>query len=196
MDTAFASLMVEPPTVRCIGVDMRPFSLGHYLILSHEQSPFIVGNMPDFDDLVFAAFVCAHDWRSNMKLRKSPLRRWIIARIWGLFTRRFDGANNMVRMAFHIRDAQTLPESKPQKGTTRRFLFSDWPTRLLEYLLSRGFTIDQALDLPLVQANRLFVAHLETSGEAEFMVERDDAATRALTRVVEEAEEKERALSA
>jgi hypothetical protein len=195
MDEAFASLMVQPPTVHCVGVEMRPFSLGHYLLLSHERSPFVSdGALPLFGDLIYAAFVCRHGWRDNLALRRSRFGRLVILRTWGLLMRRFNIAEEIARMALYVRGAMEMP---PVKETDNgRYLFSDWSTRVFAHLLSLGYTEAQAMDTPLAVANRLFIAHIEQAGLAEFKVKRDDKYTRAMSRILDAEDEKERSLTA
>jgi hypothetical protein len=195
----FASLMVQPATVRCIGVELCPFSLGHHFILHHEQSPFVVGGrFPLYDDLILAAFVCSNTWQENLDMRRAPFRRWLRAWAWGRLAGKFDVAAELVKMATYVRDAEQTPEAKRQKGCSVRYIFSDWYTRLHAHLISLGFTEYQALDMPLAKANRLFIAHLEENGLGDFTPERDDSITRALSKALDEAppDFPERSLSA
>lgn len=188
---SFASIMVQPPVIRCIGVEMRPFSLGHHLLLEHERSPFVIGgSFPSYADLIAAAFTCAHTWEENLALRRSPRRMKLRAWVWGRLAGNFDVAVEILHINQYIRDAEIIPEQRKSKPGTSRYLFSDWPTRLLAHLLSLGYSESEALNLPLAQANRLFVAHLEVNGMADFVSERDDPITRALTKcLIENGEE-------
>lgn len=197
MDAPFASLLVEPPTVRCIGVQMLPLSLGHQVILQAEQSPFVVGGrLPMYDDLIVAAFVCAHTWKENQTLRRSPFRRWIRAKVWGKLSGNFDVAENILALASYIRDADEIPEQKASAQGSVKYLFSDWTTRLYKFLRSIGMAHIEAMDTPMIVANRLFIAHLEENTSADFKTSRNDPVIDAMSRMLEKLESGEVTLSA
>lgn len=65
-----------------LGVRLRPFSLGHVVLLNRIESPFIVGGtLPTFDDLAFAVLVCSKNYEDGLRSIEDPnlpkiLRQW------------------------------------------------------------------------------------------------------------------------
>lgn len=188
----FANIMVQPPTVRCIGVLLKPFSLGHLLILRQMQSAFVTGGARTFSDFIAAAFVCAHGWRENQKLLRSPFRRWLQCRLWALFAGRFNVPVQVQVLQEYINDAREVPEQKAGKPGATRYLHSEWDTRLYKLMRASGFSHIETMDSPLALVNALFIAQLEEDEKATFKVLRDDPITRALSAVLAEEEKKER----
>ncbi len=189
MNADFASVMVQPPRVRCIGVELLPFSLGHLLLLRATGSRYVRGECPLFDDLIAGAFICAHSWEENQRLLHAPLRRWLRLKVWGLFAGKFDVLSQLLTLHWHIANATRLPEqAKASSNSGVRYLCSEWETRLFAYLKSIGYSDREALNMPLALAHKLFVAYLEENDLATFKSRRDDEIEDRMTRIVEEME--------
>jgi hypothetical protein len=184
----FATQMVDPPRVRCIGVDLLPFSVGHELLLRKIGNAFVVGGFPTYEHLVSAAFICAHTWEENQKLLRSRARRWLTLRAWGMAAGKFDVAAQTVALFDYIRHAREIPETKPAKGSGVRHLVSEWDARLFAYLRLIGYSDSEILNMPLQRANLLFVAHLEEAGLMECRSRRDLRVEEQMIRLVEEME--------
>lgn len=160
----FCVAMVQPPVARCIGVELRPFRLGHYVILNAMRSSFVGGSPmpPAYDDLIASAFVCSNSWAENQRLLKSKFRRWVQLKTWGLLAGKFDIVTQSAILLDYVQSSTELPSLKNTRGG--RQIWSTWETRLLKFLLSIGFTVESAMDLPLVQAHALFIAQQEEDG--------------------------------
>jgi len=70
-----------PEAVQVFGVLLRPFSLGHHLILSRFESPVISGGEAGIDDVLFAVWVCGHRYEDAIESFASgriwrELKRW------------------------------------------------------------------------------------------------------------------------
>ncbi len=51
------------PSWQVLGVRLRPFSIGHYAILTHFENPYIVGGESSgIEDLVFGVWVCGQTY--------------------------------------------------------------------------------------------------------------------------------------
>jgi hypothetical protein len=175
MQQDFASAMVQPRVVRCIGLPLKPFSLGHLLLLRHLDSAFVTGGQKTYNDFLTAVFVCAHSWEENQKILRSRFRQWLQVKVWSAF------AGN-----FNI--ARETPEQKDGKPGATRYLVSEWEARIYKFLRWVGCSHIEALDMPLAVAQAMFIAELEEGERASFKVERDDPISRALSGVLEKAE--------
>lgn len=76
-----------------LGLHLKPFCLGHLMLLHRVGSVFVGGNRekreihetPTMDDLVSAVFVCGMTWEENVRVLRSG---WMVRWQWGPFTRR------------------------------------------------------------------------------------------------------------
>jgi hypothetical protein len=70
-----------PEAVQVFGILLRPFSLGHHLILSRFESPIVCGGEAGIDDVLFAVWVCGHTYEPALESLAtgrvwSELKRW------------------------------------------------------------------------------------------------------------------------
>lgn len=49
-----------------LGIQLKPFSLGHYLILTYVESPFISGTEIDEGDFLLALHICSKSYEENL----------------------------------------------------------------------------------------------------------------------------------
>lgn len=196
MSLEFASNMIAPESVRCIGLPMLPYSFGHHLRLQSIASPFLFGGLPSYEDLIAAAFICAHTEEENVRLMRSRCRAWLYLKVWGLLAGKFDIIESMAAMSQHVRTATEIPATKTQRGAKVKTLFSSWETRLYSFLRSIGYGHTEAMNVPMQVAHLLFCANLEERGAVEFKTDADFIIEDALTRACEAAEQSERSMSA
>lgn len=75
----------EPEPTRILGVDLRPYSLGHIILLSRLGSSFVLGGEPTLDDLAVTVFFCSlsyEEGRSVLCTGKVDVQtRWGIRRL-------------------------------------------------------------------------------------------------------------------
>ena len=140
---------------------------------------------PTFQDLITSAFVCSNSWAENQASLKSGFRRWIKLKAWGLLAGKFDLVSQSAILLDYIQSSTQLPELKSKKSG--RPIWSTWESRLLKFLLSQGFTLNKALDLPLIQAHALFIAQQEEDG-VEYKTRRDYEVEEALTLALDKLE--------
>jgi hypothetical protein len=73
----------EPEVHTVLGVELKPFTLGHYILLSRLGNKIVAeDDKPGLDDLIEAVWVCALEYReavdaikTNSLLQRSPLAR-------------------------------------------------------------------------------------------------------------------------
>jgi hypothetical protein len=69
----------EPRTI--LGLRLRPFSLGHVILLHRVESVFVIGGVPDFNDLALSVFICSQTYADALKAFEDPtlpefMKRW------------------------------------------------------------------------------------------------------------------------
>lgn len=170
MERDFSSALIAPATPTIIGVPMRPFSLGHRLMLEECDSSFVLGEFPTYADLVAGAFICAHTWRENQMLMRSSFRRWLRLRTWGLFAGRFDVPAALLAFHAYVRDGAEFPEVVEKPGEMKP-LAMPHSARLYLFLRGHGFSEAEAMDMPLRAANVLYCAGAEQDGRLELVTD-------------------------
>lgn len=169
MERDFALALLSAPTPKIIGVGMRPFSVGHSLLLEQIESSFVCGTFPTYDDLVSTAFICAHDWRENKKLLRSPLRRWMTCWLWGKLAGNFDIAKAVIELHQYIQDGNEFPEVRKKDGM--RSLSMPHSARLYTFLRGLGMGEDESMNFPMRAANILYCAEQEQTGRLELLAD-------------------------
>ena len=72
---------VIPEAVRVFGILLRPFSIGHQVILSRFNSPIVTGGEAGIEDLLFAVYVCGNTYEGCLESIATgrifaDLKRW------------------------------------------------------------------------------------------------------------------------
>ncbi|MCG2681182.1 MAG: hypothetical protein L6455_14630 [Kiritimatiellae bacterium] len=94
------SLTFNPPTV--LGRKLMPFSSWHLLVLEAAGSPFVLGGVPDIDDLVAAIWVCSHGFAEGITIAGDApaIRKWARAQKKPAFTAARAAFQDYVNAAF------------------------------------------------------------------------------------------------
>lgn len=69
----------EPTTI--LGLELRPLSLGHLILLNRVESAFAVGGTPGYDDLAISVFICSRSYADSIAAFNDPMlsdfmRKW------------------------------------------------------------------------------------------------------------------------
>jgi len=150
---------------------MRPFGLGHRLLLEQIESGFVGQSFPTYADLISGAFICAHSWAENQLLLRSPFRRWLMLKTWGLLAGRFNVPAAMVSFHAYARDGDTFPEVQQKPSSEVRQLASPRLARLYLFLRSKGFSEQETMDMPLNVANLLYCTDAEQEGRLDLVTD-------------------------
>lgn len=194
MESQFVRAILEPSQPVIIGVRMKPYSLGHSVILSQIDSGFTAGRFPTFEDLIAAAFVCAHSWEENNRLLRSPFRRWLRLKLWGALAGRFDIVAATVSMLQYVTAGDVYPDTEPPKDPEAvRELAAPHSARIYLFLRSSGFSESAAWNMPCNVANWLHAARAEEDGKITLMSRQRRAFLEIARRERERAEREEAA---
>lgn len=170
MQDEFARALLSPPQPIIIGVRMQPFSLGHRLLLEQIGSAFAaLDRFPLFDDLIASAFICAHSWEENKRLRKSRFGRWMRLKIWGSLAGKFNIPLATIQFTQYAQDALRPPYDQQEHAGGMRELGAPESARLYLFLRGRGFSEAEAMDIPLTAAHWLYAAEMEIQGKIDLV---------------------------
>lgn len=164
----------EPNTPRCIGLKLRPYSLGHHVLLHAYNSSFLTSSDPTFADLIFGVFICSQSWRGWAEWKDS----WkfpVFLKLWGWIQRRF----NIEREATAFREYLIAGSRTPELvvPAAAESLNAPWEPRLKMFLVEKfKLTAEEAMDYPLALAWQEYCAHAEAEGRLKLLGESDEKA--------------------
>jgi len=180
MHESLLARAARPALVVILGLLMRPFSIGHKLLLVREGNPLAEDNDAPAEKLAEAALLCSQSWTQSARMPFDPLIRFKLW-LWGIRVRRllkkqgvysqlkaFVDYRNAGSMAFAPSDFIERPDSsngmkpRPPRGTPPILI-------LQQFLVSQlHLTDDQAWDHPYGLAMMRWQSHWE--GEGCFIV--------------------------
>jgi hypothetical protein len=181
MDTADWFQAAHPSPAVCLGLTLRPYSLGHEILLNREHSAFVLTGASAsgtslFGELALACLICSQPYAQACRFLASRWQPAIFRRLWKI---RFAlHAPDLARELKGFRDyrdaAAWFPEeNRPMTGRT---LASPWPFRMMSFLITEaGFQEEQALDYPLSKATVLYSAWAEYHGKIQLTNDQDEA---------------------
>ncbi len=187
----------EPP--RCIGLKLRPYSLGHHVSLRAYDSTLLSGEPPLYTDLVLAVFICSQTWAGWQEWKQS----WkfpVFLKIWGWRNRAFNVEAEAKVFMDYIAAGEACPEANVPANA--RSLEAAWESRLKMFLIRElRMSHEEAMDYPLALAWQDYTAFGEESGRLKLLSDADRASLafigsdrqRQLFKEAEEAAKKESA---
>lgn len=179
----------EPPV--CIGLRVRPYSLGHDITLRAYNSSVLSHN-PIYSDFILAVFICSRTWGEWSGWKDSwKLPLWL--KVWGRCAGRFDIPAEWKKFEAYLIEGRQCPEvNVPDQS---REMSGAWESRLKMFIIQKlRFTYEQAMDYPLALAWQDYCADGEESGKVSIMSEADKASVEFIgsdrqRQLVKEAEE-------
>jgi hypothetical protein len=168
-----------PDPVTVLGLRLRPFCVGHAILLQRLGNPFWASGQATADHLVVAAMICSGTYEDGMALlTEGPgfLMRCRLAGVRALL--RVSPERFQVRaslLASYVRDSTSAgPDlweedtEDPRRSTGMQPLVSTYLA-----MMRCGLTSSEALNLPLGQALWTVAADACARGRARFVSDRD-----------------------
>jgi hypothetical protein len=174
--TALADILnaTSKPCPIVMGLRLVPFSVGHALLLHRMGSPFVYGGNASAQDLVEVAVVCSQPIYESVKTMRSWLR-WLPLRIMRQKVKQADLLKESKAVQKWIEDQSDCPEVLRSPGSGQRAATMPWPERILVGLVSIGFDEITVINMPVIDAERLFLTHAEMNGQVELWSNEQDA---------------------
>jgi len=163
-DAAFAE-SARPSPVRLLGFRLRPYSVGHELILQRQANPLAIGGGVELRHLLEAVLICSQTWKENDRMASDPFIG-LKLRLWKFRVRR-ENLPAAVQHFRRYREHGTLspPCSSPIQKRTGRKPGSPFMARLALFLFQEVGVAERDLyDYPLGLAQFLWAAHWEGQG--------------------------------
>jgi hypothetical protein len=181
------SRLLWPDRVKCCGVWLRPFTLGHALVLERMESPLAYrwpaeAGPPPFDEVLFAAWVCSRDWRDAVRLLDTRRCRWWM-KIRSLLRWKKDG-HDAGRFVRYLTDAWPDVNWWNLRGVST----AERGTALLQLLVAGerkifGLPLEAALDVQVAVALADYLSNLEAEGVIRIYSETDDGIQKMMDRI-------------
>lgn len=162
----------KPP--RCLGLQLRPYSLGHDIILSALDNSFLKAER-DLNDLFIGVFICAHCWDEWKTVR----RAWwlpLFLKLWGWHLRKRDFRKDCEIFESYLQSGYYCPDINVPVGQRRSGTAMPWQQRLKIFLMIKlHMTESEALNRPLALSNMDWATAGELDGTLELFSDRDEA---------------------
>lgn len=164
-DAYWKAFLAEPVTV--LGVQLRPFSLGHSLLLDVYESPFCKGGAVTLTELVFAVWICSRKFQDAIDdIHKDQFDKE--CRRWGRKCRRADFNREMEVFDQYVSEHSQCPRRWDTPGKKSGGPRVPWQLAMF-WNLCRG-QIDESLwDLPLGRAIVYSATRLTSEGDQDFV---------------------------
>jgi hypothetical protein len=162
------------PSPVVMGLRLAPFSVGHAMLLHRMGSPFVCGDSPSAKDLVEVAVVCSQPIYESVKTMRSWLR-WLPLRIMRHKVKTANLIKECEAVQNWINNQSDCPEVLRRPGSGNRPATMPWPERILVGLVNIGFDELTVINMPVIDAERLFLTHAEMNGQVELWSNEQDA---------------------
>jgi hypothetical protein len=150
----------SPAPTTLLGLKLRPFALGHLILLHRVESAFAVGGLPSYDDLALAVFICSRPYADALAGFSDPdlpreMKRW---------------ARKLTHPGWFGRFRQPQPIDLPAKWAE----FQDYLDRnSLRFEKGKDFITDDSrtrkVELPFVHAVRVRLQSKMRFSDAEIL---------------------------
>ena len=171
-----AKILAEtgPPAPVVLGVRLVPYTVGHAILLQRLRSPYVLGGEISSSDLAEAVLVCSQSPLESIKSIKSiwkDLAIWL----WGKRIQRMNLLAESDKFQLWLKEQSTAPEVLIEAGTKSKRPAMPWPERVLVGCLHIGIGSDDAVKMPLGDAERLILAHAEMMGQVQLWDDQSEA---------------------
>lgn len=172
----------EPYTI--LGQRLKPFSLGHYILLRRLKSPFVSDKQEESSvgDLIVGVIVCSRNYSGASEIICDFDKMEVEAQRVGELNSKSGVAENqneaiarIILFNKYVVDGSAMPGYfLDNEGDYDRKLNQHWSQSVLLSLISNcGYTRDEALNCPLSQAFFDHLAFMETEGSIKLMSEEE-----------------------
>jgi hypothetical protein len=169
----FKAAIPEPHTI--LGQRLRPFSLGHYLILSRFGSPFVSeGNaVAGRDDLIFAVLVCTMKYDEFFEFIFSEDCDAQVTS-WGKNVGPFDINEKVMAFQKYFLEGTQMPKFWEEQSKPASPSGTHWSQAMMVTLTSQvNYTHDQVLNHPFTQVVADYLRHCEVNGTVRMMTDEE-----------------------
>lgn len=172
-DTFHRAAIPEPVTV--LGRRLKPYSLGHQILLERVRSPILAGSAFTFGDLLVAVSICSRDFNGAVKWLEdggTASLKWWGFKVWlGIHLGTANLARALQTFRTYLRNGSLCPT--PLYDTNARVKRLEVPLAALalQSLVKGGFSLSDAYNVNYGLALWLYCIACATDGDAEIVGE-------------------------
>lgn len=168
-------LAAVPEPVTCLGVRLKPLTLGHVILLNRFECAFATGEQPGFSDLILGLVICSRDYHSALKFlnsrRAKLLLKWWGFKTWLAVKAGHNLAMSLIQFRRYYQSSDKLPEfeieEKDGKAVSMPFVLSV----KLALQSKLGHSESEALNKPWGMALHEYMAERTLRGELRILSE-------------------------
>jgi len=139
-----------PDEWQILGEKLRPFSLGHFILLKRHQSAFINGDIPTVLDLLVSIMICARTWEEGRAFVESEAFRPETRRLEKSLKKCDNTTKRMIYFREYIEEGMTGPKVWEKEDNPQHQFGSPFAQVIKVALMSKmGLSEPETLDRPL-----------------------------------------------
>jgi hypothetical protein len=155
------------------GFRLLPLTVGHVFAISRLTKSVLTDATVPVTDLLGAVLICA-DESGDAERNATAWYSGLVFRFWGLKIRRMNASVEADKFREYCDHWLARPEIVNSRGASE--FGTDWHLRLLALLIGEcGLTLDEALSLPVRDANELVVALGESRGQLKVWTNKQES---------------------
>ena len=180
MSASYIKAAIPEPHV-ILGRKLRPFCIGHYLILSRFDCAYVSETSANAsrEDLIFAVLVCSMRPKDFMAFVEDDGAEKAV-KDWGKKVGVFDFKEKSDAFQNYLAEHSQMPAFWIEQDGQRSG--AHWTQSVLLCLTSQlGYTREEAEEMPLTQAFHDYLKHAENNGAVRLMTPEELEATNGVT---------------
>lgn len=174
---------VIPLPVRVIGTRLKPFSLGHYMLLERSGCAFVCGGIPTIGDLLLGIVVCSSTYEEALEKldsHKAKLQSTLLG--WRVRLSGVSLFDSIVCFRNYITEGMNPPSFWEKENDSRKIIDVPLPLLVKVYLQKHlGYSDSEAMNKPFGAALHEYGISLNLDGIRELVGENAALATEPLT---------------
>jgi len=181
-----------PPQFQILGLYLKPFCLGHYMILSSDV-PSILDIQQEIktSDFLYAIYICANSFEDGLRFRvegDSSVRVWsdkVLRRGMIVPSRRIDLVNRFTLFRDYLEAGLSVPKFWANDGPSIS-LGSHWSEHLIVTLMAHlGCSESQSMNMYLPLARRRYMTYWEIQNGKKILYSDQDSEDQEFARSLE-----------
>lgn len=174
-------LAAIPDPVTLLGLRLKPFSLGHVILLHRIESAFVAGGVPTYDDLASSVLICSQTYGEALASFNDPdlskfMRTWHDKLTWrGWFKKRavIDLAEKSKAFSDYVRDGSKVPYYSFSESDVKESKQEPVQSVKIALMTKTTLTESELMDRPWGLCLQDFVALQVMEGKCQIQ-DRDD----------------------
>lgn len=179
-DAAYFTAAIPEP-FRILGLKLKPFSLGHYILLKRFNNPFVADEPAGAtrDALIFACLICSMAYQEFLEFIEAPDYIKQVQK-WGKKVGIFDLPSKVELFQRYITEGSKEPQYFVTDKSDNKPTSAHWSQSLFIALTTQcGYSRQEALNSPLSQCFADWMSFAEAQGLVEMVTDEDIAMAKA-----------------